>query len=134
MEILFKNLSKIKIVKEEDIKDQKGLYHNEQVVHNTPKKYKMTSSIIDESTTKGKMLKEIEEYIESNMSKMHIEIKEVELRYEDELLQLMGLDDAYSNIISSLKEEMKVEIDFLKLDYEEIRSKGIEDIKKKYII
>jgi hypothetical protein len=122
MEILFKNLSKIKTIKEEDLKDQQGFYLITKDVQRTPIKSKLKKCFIDDSTIKGKMLKEIENYIENNMCKMHEEIKEIELRYEDELLQLMGLDDTYCNIIQTLKEEMKVEIYFLKLDYEVISS------------
>lgn len=84
------------------------------------------------TSIKGKMLYEIELYIESSIKEMHKEIKSIEENYQDEICQLMGLDDKYNIILVSLKEEMQAEIDNIKAQFEEQRNKGIHAIKNKY--
>lgn len=87
---------------------------------------------IDNQTEHGKMLQEIEEFIDKSMREMHLEVKTIEANYQEEILQLMGLDSTYDKILTALKEEMKEEVDNMKAQYEVQRMNGIEEIRAKY--
>jgi hypothetical protein len=87
---------------------------------------------IADNTARGKMMKKIEEFIEKNMSEMHNEIISIKSNYEEEILQLMGLDDVYGQLRDSITEEMNNEVENMKAQYEILRIKGIESITNKY--
>lgn len=102
-------------------------YFNEIVEKNKKNKIE----IVD-TTVRGKMMKEIEEFIEKNMNEMHNEILSIKSNYEEEILQLMGLDDVYGQLRESIMEEMSSEVENMKAQYEILRIKGIEVITNKY--
>lgn len=155
--LLFKKLKNISMILEEDFKDQLCNNSNETKnynilpisFHRQPNSHHLTAEfnnndklnkinttpqIIDgqESTSRGRMLKEIEDYIEKNMQEMYKEINSLKLNYEEEINELDGLGNAYITIQDSLKEEMNNEVDNMKAQYENLRIKGVEHIVNRY--
>lgn len=76
------------------------------------------------------MVNEIEEYIERNMNEMYKALDELKESYEKEINE--AEESGYPGISNGLKEDLEVELDNLKLLYEEQRIKQTESIREKY--
>eukprot|EP00340_Litonotus_pictus_P000045 CAMPEP_0170522276 /NCGR_PEP_ID=MMETSP0209-20121228/7724_1 /TAXON_ID=665100 ORGANISM="Litonotus pictus, Strain P1" /NCGR_SAMPLE_ID=MMETSP0209 /ASSEMBLY_ACC=CAM_ASM_000301 /LENGTH=148 /DNA_ID=CAMNT_0010809707 /DNA_START=386 /DNA_END=829 /DNA_ORIENTATION=- len=130
----------MKLIIEEDLKEQESAISyqisrnsTEQIVSAQLFQKKDKQNLeINESTSKGRMMREIELFIEKNMEEMHKEIFSIRENYEEEISQLTGLGDVYVTIIESLKEEMSGEIDNMKAQYEDLRLRGVESITASY--
>jgi len=61
---------------------------------------------------------------------MYKGIEELKISYEKEIKRME--ENGYSIVTKSLREEMLVEIDNLKEQYEELRQKGVDKIKHKF--
>jgi len=74
--------------------------------------------------TQSHMQSEVECFINLNLEEMYKGISELKLSYECEIKQME--DNGYPTVVKGLLEEMKVEMETLKEQYEESRRKGIE--------
>lgn len=85
------------------------------------------------------MMKEIEDFIEKNMNEMHKALDELRISFEDEIEGVNGIyyfiksiEEVYPDVVRLLKEDMEMELENLKEQYEEQRRETVEKIKKKY--
>ncbi len=76
------------------------------------------------------MMKEIEDFIEKNMAEMHKALDELRISFEDEIKSVD--EEVFADVVKGLKEDMVVELENLKEQYEEQRREGVEKIKSKY--
>ena len=88
------------------------------------------------------MNKEIDDFIEKNMNEMNKGIEELRVSYEDEINCIDGniinvytlIEDVFPDVVRGMKEDMEVELENLKEQYDEHRNEGVEKIKSKYNI
>lgn len=77
------------------------------------------------------MLNEIQEYVGKNMNEMYKALDELKQSYEQEIKEVE--ESGYPGVSSGLKEDLNVELDNLKLLYEEQRIKQTEIIRERYL-
>ena len=103
----------IKITEEKDTKSNSN--------NNTP-----TKNVIGNNP----MLREIEDYVQKNMNEMYQALEELKASFQEEINE--AEENGFSDIANGLKEDLQVELDNLKDQYEEQRRIETEKIKKKY--
>jgi hypothetical protein len=76
------------------------------------------------------MLREIEDYVQKNMDEMYKAFEELKASFQEEINE--AEENGFTDIAEGLKEDLKVELDNLKDQYEEQRRVETEKIKAKY--
>ena len=76
------------------------------------------------------MLREIEDYVQKNMNEMYQALEELKASFQEEINE--AEENGFDDIASGLKEDLQVELDNLKVQYEEQRRAETEKIKAKY--
>ena len=76
------------------------------------------------------MLREIEDYVQKNMNEMYQALEELKASFQDEITE--AEESGFEDIANGLKEDLQVELDNLKDQYEEQRRAETEKIKAKY--
>ena len=76
------------------------------------------------------MLREIEDYVQKNMDEMYQALGELKASFQEEINE--AEENGFSDIAEGLKEDLQVELDNLKDQYEEQRRAETEKIKAKY--
>jgi len=76
------------------------------------------------------MLREIEDYVQKNMNEMYQALEELKASFQEEINE--AEENGFSDIAEGLKEDLQVELDNLKDQYEEQRRAETEKIKAKY--
>ena len=94
---------------------------NEKSNENTP-----TKNLIGNNP----MLREIEDYVQKNMNDMYQALEELKASFQEEIND--AEENGFQDIADGLKEDLQVELDNLKDQYEEQRKVETEKIKAKY--
>ena len=76
------------------------------------------------------MLREIEDYVQKNMNEMYQALEELKASFQEEINE--AEENGFDDIANGLKEDLQVELDNLKDQYEEQRRAETEKIKAKY--
>ena len=76
------------------------------------------------------MLREIEDYVQKNMNEMYQALEELKASFQEEINE--AEENGFSDIADGLKQDLQVELDNLKDQYEEQRITETEKIKAKY--
>ena len=76
------------------------------------------------------MLREIEDYVQKNMNEMYQALEELKASFQEEINE--AEENGFSDIADGLKQDLQVELDNLKDQYEEQRRTETEKIKAKY--
>ena len=76
------------------------------------------------------MLREIEDYVQKNMNEMYQALEELKASFQEEINE--AEENGFDDIANGLKEDLQVELDNLKDQYEEQRRAEKEKIKAKY--
>ena len=76
------------------------------------------------------MLREIEDYVQKNMNEMYQALEELKASFQEEINE--AEENGFDDIAEGLKEDLQVELDNLKVQYEEQRRAETEKIKAKY--
>jgi hypothetical protein len=76
------------------------------------------------------MLREIEDYVQKNMNEMYQALEELKASFQEEINE--AEENGFDDIANGLKEDLQVELDNLKDQYEEQRRTEKEKIKAKY--
>ncbi len=76
--------------------------------------------------------KEIDMFIEINNANMNNSLQEICESYEREMAEVDA--DTFGEIVQSLKEEMDIELENIKMHFDKERHDGIEKINDKYKI
>jgi hypothetical protein len=88
------------------------------------------------------MLRDIEEYIEKNMREMHMALDELKLSFEEEISYVDGnlsklviyfIESVFPDVVNGLRDDMKIELDNMREQYEDQRRVEIEKIRNKYL-
>lgn len=99
-----------------------------------------------ETVIQSMMLRDIEEFIEKNMKEMHMALDELRLSFEEEIQDVDGkssailrkfyfyfLEEVFPDVVNGLREDMKVELENLREQYEDQRRLEVEKIRHKYL-
>ena len=76
------------------------------------------------------MLREIEDYVQKNMSEMYQALEELKASFQEEINE--AEENGFTDIADGLKEDLQAELDNLKDQYEEQKRVETEKIKAKY--
>ena len=98
-----------------------GILNNNNSNNNTP-----TKNLIGNNP----MLREIEDYVQKNMNEMYQALEELKASFQEEINE--AEENGFSDIADGLKQDLQVELDNLKDQYEEQRRTETEKIKAKY--
>ena len=134
-EIKILELSGINISPKEKEKEKEKEKSNEEKNENSNNIDNTNNNSNNNTPTKNlignnPMLREIEDYVQKNMNEMYQAFEELKASFQEEINE--AEENGFSDIADGLKQDLQVELDNLKDQYEEQRRTETEKIKAKY--